>query len=68
MEKEWKQVFLTGEMYQAEMASAMLDDAGINSVVMDQHDSSYPMIGNIEVYVHESDELRALEILKELKI
>lgn len=66
MEKDWKQVFLAGEMYQAKMASAVLEDAGINSVIMNQQDSSYPSIGNVSVFVHESDELKALEILKEL--
>lgn len=67
MEKDWKQVFLTGELYRAEMAKEILENNGINAVVLNQKDSSYITFGNIEVYVNEQDESRAIEILKDLK-
>lgn len=67
MEKGWKQVFLTGELYQAEIARELLEINGVNAVVMNQKDSSYTSFGNIEVFVSENDEERAIEILKELK-
>jgi hypothetical protein len=67
MEKGWKQVFLTGELYQAEIARELLEINGINAVVMNQKDSSYTSFGSIEVFVSENDETRAIEILKELK-
>lgn len=67
MEKGWKQVFLSGEMYQAEIARELLENNGIAAVVLNQKDSSYTAFGNIEVYVNENDETKAIEILKELK-
>ncbi|MDA3881236.1 MAG: DUF2007 domain-containing protein [Prolixibacteraceae bacterium] len=67
MEKDWKQVFLSGELYQAEIAKDLLENNGINAVIMNQKDSSYKTFGNIEVFVNEKDETKALELLKELK-
>ncbi len=67
MEKDWKQVFLTGEMYRAEMARELLELEGINSVVINQKDSVYQTFGDIELYVNNADEETALEILKQLK-
>lgn len=67
MEKGWKQVFLSGQMYKAEIAKSLLENNGINSVIINQVDSVYKMFGNIELYVREEDEQKALEILKELK-
>lgn len=67
MEKDWKQVFLTGEMYRAEIARELLEHNGINAVILNQKDSSYTSFGNIEVYVNEKDVDKSIEILKELK-
>jgi hypothetical protein len=67
MEKEWKQVFLSGQMYKAEIAKSLLENNGINSVILNQVDSVYKMFGNVELYVREENEQKALELLKELK-
>ena len=67
MEKDWKQVFLSGEMYKAEIARELLENSGINAVLLNQKDSSYTSFGNIEVYVNEKDYNMAIEILKEIK-
>jgi type III secretory pathway lipoprotein EscJ len=67
MEKGWKQVFLTGDNIKAEMARELLELEGINAVVLNQKDTVYQTFGDIEVYVNESDEATALEILKNLK-
>lgn len=67
MEKDWKQVFLSGEMYRAEIAKELLENNGINAVILNQKDSAFTTAGDIEVYVHEDDAERAVEILKELK-
>jgi hypothetical protein len=58
---------LSGQLYQAEIAKDLLENNGINAVIMNQKDSSYTSFGNIEVFVNEKDEEKALEILKELK-
>lgn len=67
MEKDWKQVFLTGKAYQAEIAKEILENNGINAVVINQQDSAFLDIGNVEVYVNENDVEQAVELLKELK-
>ena len=67
MEKDWKQVFLSGELYRAEIAKELLENNGINAVILNQKDSSYTSFGNVEVYVNSTDEEKAIEILKELK-
>jgi hypothetical protein len=67
MEKEWKQVFLTGELYQAEMAKELLELEGVDCVVLNMKDSAIQSFGDIEIYVHENNIVRAIEILKNLK-
>lgn len=67
MEEGWKTVFLTGEEYKANMAKDLLENEGIKAILMNQRDTAYKSFGNIEVYVQEADEQKALEILKELK-
>jgi hypothetical protein len=67
MEKDWKQVFLTGESYRAEIAKELLENNEIEAVILNQKDSTYITFGDIEVYVNEKDVDKANEILKELK-
>lgn len=67
MEKDWKQVFLSGEMYQAEIAKELLENNGINAVILNQKDSSFTSTGDIEVFVHKDDAEKAVEIIKQLK-
>ncbi len=67
MEKDWKQVFLTGEAYRAEIAKELLENNEIESVILNQKDSTYITFGDIEVYVHEKDVEKAIQILKDLK-
>jgi hypothetical protein len=67
MEKEWKEVFLTVHEYKATMAKDILENAGLKAVIINQHDSAYQSFGDFVVYVEESEEQKALELLKELK-
>ena len=67
MEKGWKEVFMTSHDYQIAIAEAVLKDNEINCVVMNQHDSAYQTFGEFRLFVQEHDELKALELLKEIK-
>lgn len=67
MEKDFIKVFTTSDPYEADIAHDILDENDIRCVVLDQHDSMFPSVGEIEIYVHETDEATALEILKNLK-
>lgn len=67
MEKGWKEVYVTAHDYKAEMAREILENEGINVVVMNQHDSAIQSFGNFYIYVAEKDVARSVELLKELK-
>lgn len=66
MEKDWVCVFSTDQNYQAEIAKEILENAEINCVVLNENDSNFPTIGNIEILVHEDFQDKATELLKEL--
>ncbi|MCW0483330.1 DUF2007 domain-containing protein [Gaoshiqia sediminis] len=67
MEEDFVLVFTTAETFQAEIAREILEDNDLRCVVLNQHDSMIPSIGEIEVYVQKDDQELALEILKKLK-
>lgn len=66
MEKDWVCVFRTEQSFQAEMAKEILENEEINSVVLNEHDSNFPSIGEFEVWVHQDFEVKATELLKDL--
>ncbi len=67
MEKDWKVAYTTGDQYRAEMARQILDQNGIEAVIMNQKDSAYNSFGDIEIFVKEENEAAARELLKELE-
>lgn len=66
MEKDWVCVFQTEQGFQAEMAREILENEEIDCVVLNEHDSNFPSIGNLEVWVHQDFEVKAIELLKDL--
>lgn len=67
MEKGWKEVFMTSHEYKAEIAREILENDGIKPVVLNQHDSAYQAFGEFIIYVAAENEVRSIELLKELK-
>jgi len=67
MEKDWKLVYFTGDDYRGTIAKELLEENGINAVVINRKDSSYTSFGDIEVYVSNEDEEQANKILEHLK-
>ncbi|MGV8091439.1 MAG: DUF2007 domain-containing protein [Mangrovibacterium sp.] len=67
METDFIKVFTSTDPYEADIAHDILDENNIRCVVLNQHDSMFPSIGEVEIYVHENDEAAALELLKNLK-
>ena len=49
-------------MYKAEMIVAILEDNGIDAVIVNKMDSSY-LIGEIEVHVQPDDVIKAKQII-----
>ena len=66
MEKDWVCVFKTEQNYQAEIARELLENEEISCVILNEHDSTFPSIGELEIWVHKDFEEKATEILKEL--
>ncbi len=67
MEKGWTSVFSSSDEYLVSIAKDMLENMGIESVVLNHKDSSYVMWGEAEVYVTDKNEAQAREILQQLK-
>ena len=66
MEKDWVCVFHTAENFQAEIAKEILENEEIKCVIINEHDSAFPSIGEIEVMVHKDFQVKAIELLKDL--
>ena len=67
-DKDWTIVYSTNTPFQAEMVKQMLESNGIEAVVIDKQDSSYPSIGEAEVYVTKEIESKAKQLINELEL
>lgn len=65
-DKDWALVYSHTSL-QAEIVKQMLNSFGIDAVVLDKQDSSYPIIGDAEVYVNKENKEKALKHIEELK-
>lgn len=67
MEIGWVEVYITTHEYKASIAKELLENEGINSVVLNQRDSAYQVFGEFIIYVVEKDAETAALLLKNLK-
>ncbi|MGC9470230.1 MAG: DUF2007 domain-containing protein [Bacteroidales bacterium] len=67
MEKDWAKVYGFKDMYLAEIAKQVLSDRNIPSIILNKQDSSYQTFGEIEIYVHRDNLIRAKALLKEIE-
>lgn len=67
MEKEWAVVFETDQLYRAEIALQVLQEEGVEAVIMNKKDSSYIVIGDIKVLVRNEFLVKAEELIKTLE-
>ena len=68
MEKDWVAIFSTDKEYQAHIVKDMLEENGINSVIINKQDSAYITIGEAEVYVKNDNAVKAKYLIENLKI
>jgi len=64
---DWVKIFSTQEVYLAEIAKSVLEEADIAVVILNKQDSAYLVFGEAEVYVSKDDALKASNLIKELK-
>lgn len=60
MQSGWKKVYSTTDIFQAQLLKEKLEAMNIPCVVMNQQDSAYISIGEVELYVQEDNFLKAL--------
>lgn len=65
MSKDWKLIYATQKLYQAEMVKDILEDNDMEVVLMNKQDSFY-LFGEIELYVRPEDVIRAKFLIKEI--
>lgn len=64
MEKHWIKLFATPNAVQAEIIKQMLEAHDVPAVVINKQDSSY-RFGQVELYIHESQEAYARSLMAE---
>lgn len=65
MEKDWMNVFTTESPFEAEVVKGMLKENDIESVIINQRDSSYGVFGKAYVFVYKDFVEKALQLIRE---
>ncbi len=63
MEKDWVKLVSLGNRQKADILLTLLESEGISAVLLNKQDSVYNF-GEVELYCHGKDALRALEIIE----
>lgn len=63
MEKNWVKVFTSFNYYQSEIVKQMLTGNHIDAVLLNRQASSHQNFGEVEVYVHQDNFSRAIEMM-----
>lgn len=60
----WVSVFTTNEEFEAERIKELLSDSNIPAVILNQKDSSYIMLGEVNVMVNKEHKEEAKKVIK----
>ncbi|KIO44164.1 MULTISPECIES: putative signal transducing protein [Porphyromonadaceae] len=60
----WVSVFTTNEEFEAERIKELLSDSNIPAVILNQKDSSYIMLGEVNVMVNKEHKEEAEKVIK----
>jgi hypothetical protein len=66
MEKDWTLVFSTGNLQEAQLIKALLEENEIPVVNINKKDSAYPF-GEVEVYVKNDHVIKAKHLISSRK-
>jgi len=64
MERGWQRIYFSDQLHRIEIVKAVLHENNIESVQVDKRDSSYIAIGEVELYVKDTDVMRAKYIIE----
>ena len=62
MEKDWIKIFTSSDFYRSEIVKQMLIENDIDAVSINKQLSGYN-IGSVEVYIHQEDFSKAVELM-----
>lgn len=65
MEKNWIKLFSSDDIIKVEIMKHILFSNNINSVIINNKDSSYLMFGTIDLYINKKDESSAIKIISQ---
>jgi hypothetical protein len=63
MEKDWVCIYRNSFVPKAEIIKQLLIDNTIEAVLLNKQDSSYQSFGEAEIYVHQSNVLKAKHLI-----
>ena len=64
MEKGWTKIYSTEELFKAELIKNLLINNSIEAILINKKDSSYVMIGDVEIYVKQEEAMKAANIIE----
>ncbi|MFT6843948.1 MAG: hypothetical protein ACJAUV_000115 [Flavobacteriales bacterium] len=64
MEKDWVCIYKNSFVPKVELINQLLLDNNIEGILLNKQDSSYHTFGEAEIYVHQSNVLKAKHILE----
>lgn len=63
MEKNWIKIFTSADYYESEIVKQVLCEHQIDAVLLNKQASTHRNFGDIEVYIHQQDFSRAIEVM-----
>jgi hypothetical protein len=63
VEKDWVKVFSSNSQNEVMIRKLRLENEAIPTILINKKDSSYPVFGIIELYVHRDKQLKARQLL-----
>ena len=63
MEKNWIKIFTSSDFYRSEIIKQVLCENEIEAVLLNKQASSHRDFGNVEVYIHQENFSRAIEVM-----
>ncbi len=63
MEKDWVKVYSSTLAYNVELVKQILEQKNVGSIILNQQDSAYVTIGEIELYVKREQVILAKDII-----
>ena len=65
MSNKWEKIYVTQQLYLAELAKGILEENGYQPIILNKTMSGY-LLGNYEVYINREDNiLKAIQLINE---